>query len=127
VSADCGDHLDRILATGAQLGPDPQWVFTGPSLKDLSDIPTGSRSCPQAGATVVLSVQGISDKGGPLAIRATGASLATAQTLYFTGLPLGVVKDHIALHDDYPRGVDLLVCAGTRVVALPRHLKLEIV
>ncbi|WP_231280811.1 phosphonate C-P lyase system protein PhnH [Parasutterella excrementihominis] len=33
----------------------------------------------------------------------------------------------MAFRADYPRGVDLLLCADTQLVVLPRHLTLEII
>ena len=117
----------RILNTGATLSQTPEWVFAGSQRHHLQHIPAGSREAPESGATLVMEIAAISPTNGGLAIRATGAGLNKPHTLYFSGLHQNVVIDHIAFRADHPRGVDLLLCADTQLVVLPRHLTLEII
>ena len=117
--------LAEVLATGAVISDQAEWVFAGPDLSDLSTVPTGTRDMPEGGATVVVPVAALSETQGALHIRASGAGIPTMRDLFVTGLSRGVIRDHIALRADYPRGIDLLLCAGPVIAALPRHLKLE--
>ena len=88
-------------------------------------IPAGTRDRPEDGATVVVPVTALSDTQGALHLRASGAGIPAMRDLFVTGLSRGVIRDHIGLRADYPRGIDLLLCAGQVVAALPRHLMLE--
>ena len=132
VALSVGSHAwcERILATGAMLSSQPEWVFAGPELADLDSIPTGSREVPEEGATVVIGVEALSETAlhtpGELCIGARGAGLKEPTLLFVSGLKRGVIEHHQAWHGEYPCGVDLLLCAGRQVVALPRHLTLEL-
>lgn len=122
-------HLRRsILASGAQLSEQPAWLFAGPALQNLTQIPAGSREAPETGATLVMAIDQLDESPQPeaLCIQAQGAGLPSPRRLYVKGLQSGVIRDHIAWRAVYPRGVDLLLCADQQVAALPRHLTLEI-
>ncbi|KAA8605641.1 hypothetical protein AL036_17990 [Salipiger aestuarii] len=114
-----------VLATGAVISEQAEWFFADQDLADLSSIPTGTRDMPERGATVVLPVTSLSATQGTLHLWARGAGIPSVRNLFVTGLSRGVIRDHIALRAEYPRGVDLLLCAGPVIAALPRHLRLE--
>lgn len=121
------ERESQILATGAVVSEPAEWIFAPPDLADLSNVPTGTYEMPEGGATVILPVTKLSETEGPQHIRATGAGISTTQDLFVTGLSSGIIHDHIAFRADYPRGADLLLCAGSVVTALPRHLNLEMI
>ncbi|QPT39688.1 carbon-phosphorus lyase complex subunit [Oligella ureolytica] len=116
----------EVLATGATISSQAEWFFATSTLVDLTDIPIGSREAPEDGAMVVIEIDAISESSGSLCVEATGAGLPAARRMFFSGLNEGVITDHIALHDSYPCGIDLLLCAGKKMVAIPRHLRLEL-
>lgn len=127
LSEDCLNLTQEVLATGAKITTQAEWFFATSSLTGLSGIPTGSREAPEEGATVVIEIDAISEECGSLCVEATGAGLLAARRVFFSGLNKGVITDHMALRESYPCGVDLLLCAGKKVLALPRHLRLEVI
>lgn len=117
----------QVLATGAVTSEPAEWVFAAPGLIDLSGVYAGTHDMPEGGASVILPVTALSDTCGALQIRATGSGISATQDLFVTGLSAGVIRDHISFRSDYPRGVDLVLCAGPTVTALPRYLTLEVI
>lgn len=88
----------------------------------LAELAAGSDDAPQDGATLVLQVSSL--ESGPR-FRLSGPGLAGPATLSVTGLPPGFVAEWAANHALFPRGVDLVLCCGDRLVALPRTLVIE--
>jgi alpha-D-ribose 1-methylphosphonate 5-triphosphate synthase subunit PhnH len=91
------------------------------SLPPLESLNAGTDADPEAGATVILQVPAL--EGGP---RRTiyGPGLEAPLTIAPLGLPANFVKQWQRNHDRFPRGVDLLLCAGNAVCALPRSLRI---
>jgi alpha-D-ribose 1-methylphosphonate 5-triphosphate synthase subunit PhnH len=90
---------------------------------DLARLRIGSDAEPETGATLVLDCEGLDD--GPL-FRLTGPGI---ETEILRRLPLAA--DFAAARQRIfplnPRGVDVLLCAGHRILGLPRSTKLEAV
>lgn len=83
----------------------------------LEEIGLGSDEAPQEGATLVLQVASLAEGG---ALRLSGPGIEQEHRLHVEALPEGFLAARAALAPLYPRGVDIILCAGTRVAALPR-------
>lgn len=87
------------------------------ALPEFAALPTGSDEIPEASATVILQVPAL--KGGPpLILR--GPGIETMQEFAPLGLPGDFVARWAANRRLYPRGIDLVLCAGDRIAGLPR-------
>lgn len=90
------------------------------ALPDFAQLQAGSDESPDASTTVILQV-GALGSGAPL--RVSGPGLREPATLRVTGLPDDFAARWAANHALYPRGVDLLLCCGTTLAALPRSVR----
>lgn len=97
-----------LLATGAPPGFDA--------------LALGSDEAPQDGATLVLQVASLEEAPG---WTLTGPGIEHQHRLRVTGLPAGFVAARAALAAEFPRGVDVILCAGDRLAALPRTTRIE--
>ena len=93
---------------------------TPPALHDLAQ---GSQEEPHRSATLVLQVAALEEGAG---WRLTGPGIEQAHRLRVAGLPAGFAAEWQANHARFPRGIDLVLCAGDRLAALPRTTALEI-
>lgn len=87
------------------------------ALPDLGAFDAGSDECPERSATVILQVAAL---GRGSALTLAGPGLAGPERFQAEGLPADFVARWAANHGLYPRGVDLVLCAGTSLSALPR-------
>ncbi len=87
---------------------------------DFASTLDGSDDAPEGGATVILQVEGL---GQGTVLTLTGPGIAHRATLAVAGLPDDFVARWAENHARYPRGVDLILCAGTHVAALPRTVQ----
>jgi alpha-D-ribose 1-methylphosphonate 5-triphosphate synthase subunit PhnH len=92
-----------VLATGA-----------APALDALA---VGSEEQPQRGATLVLQVAALEPGRG---WRLTGPGIEHEHRLAVAGAPEGFPAAWAANRARFPRGVDVVLCAGDRLAALPR-------
>jgi len=79
----------------------------------------GSMEYPDRAATLVLQVERLSDDGG---MHLSGPGIKGSRTLAAFPLPADFatrMRDNRAL---FPRGVDIILAAGTRLAALPRSV-----
>lgn len=88
-------------------------------LPDFARLPAGSHESPESAATVILQVTSL-DSGMRYALR--GSGLAGVGVLTVDGLPSDFAVIWQANHARFPRGVDLVLCAGTQLTALPRSV-----
>lgn len=109
-------HTGALLAT--QEGADFTIATTRPALRLL---PQGTDEAPEGGATLILDLPSL-DEGQRFRLEGPGLRAPVEQTL---PLDAGFVAEWQAQRFTAPRGVDLLLCAGTRMLALPRSLKIE--
>jgi len=93
-----------------------------PSCPDLSTLDAGSDDGPDESATVILQVGAL---GSGTAFRLSGPGLREPAVLRVAGLPSDFAARWAANHGLYPRGVDVVLCAGTQLAALPRSVKVE--
>jgi alpha-D-ribose 1-methylphosphonate 5-triphosphate synthase subunit PhnH len=90
-----------------------------PSLRDLDP---GTEEEPHRSATLIIQVTGLREGTG---WRLSGPGIEREHRLLVDGLPPGFAAEWRANHGLFPRGVDLLLCAGDRLAALPRTTALE--
>jgi len=95
-------------------------VATG--LPDLAGFDAGSDVAPERSATIIAQVGGF---GSGQALRLFGPGLRAPATLRVAGLPDDFVTIWAGNHAQSPRGLDLILCAGMELVALPRSLAVE--
>jgi alpha-D-ribose 1-methylphosphonate 5-triphosphate synthase subunit PhnH len=102
------DEAAMVLATG-----------TAPALAALQ---AGTEEQPQRGATLVVQVAALDAGSG---WRLTGPGIEHEHRLAVTGAPEGFVAAWAANRARFPRGVDVVLCAGDRLAALPRTVMIE--
>lgn len=90
-------------------------------LPPLDAFGWGSHDGPEASTTVILQVSSFS--AGP-DLRLSGPGLQVPETVRL-GLPPDFAARWQANHAAFPRGVDLIICAGASVAALPRSVRVE--
>ena len=91
------------------------------ALPRLTDLHSGTDLVPEASATVILQVATL---GRGAAFRLAGPGLAAPAVLSVDGLPPDFIAQWAANHAQYPCGVDLVLCAGDRLCALPRSVQI---
>jgi alpha-D-ribose 1-methylphosphonate 5-triphosphate synthase subunit PhnH len=91
------------------------------AMPDLTSLNAGSDEGPEEAATLVLQVRGF-DRG--VRLRLAGPGLAAPVTLLVDGLPDGFAAIWANNHALYPRGVDIILCAGNTLAALPRSVRI---
>lgn len=88
-------------------------------LPDLATLDAGSDEAPHASVTLLLQVRALGT-GRPWLL--TGPGLRQPTRLPVDGLPEDFAARWAANHALFPRGVDIILCAGDRLAALPRSL-----
>lgn len=91
------------------------------AMPDLATLEAGSDEAPEEGATLVLQVAGFGH-GQKLVL--AGPGLKVPAVLEVEGLPDDFVAQWGRNHKLFPRGVDLILCAGDRLAALPRSVRI---
>jgi alpha-D-ribose 1-methylphosphonate 5-triphosphate synthase subunit PhnH len=122
--AACAPARDWIaFHCGADLVADPDdAAFTlALSLPSLHTLPAGTDDAPEDGTTLILQVAAL-DSGQAWLL--SGPGLASPVTLRADGLPPDFASIWAANHALYPRGVDLILCAGEMLTALPRSVRI---
>ena len=92
------------------------------SLPDLTALPTGSHETPERSATLILQIAAL---GTGARYRLSGPGLREPALLAAGGLPAGFAALWQRNHALYPCGVDIILCAGTTLAALPRSISIE--
>lgn len=92
------------------------------SLPDLAALACGTDEAPEGGATLILQVPSL-QRGA--SYRLAGPGLRDDGRLVASGLGPGFPGAWQANHARFPRGFDLLLCAGRSVAALPRGVRVE--
>jgi alpha-D-ribose 1-methylphosphonate 5-triphosphate synthase subunit PhnH len=95
-----------VLAAGRDTPPPP-----------LESLAAGTDEAPQHGATLILQVTGLTEGEG---WRLTGPGIEREHRLRVDGAPRGFLAAWQANRARFPRGVDVILCAGERLAALPR-------
>lgn len=92
-------------------------------LPPLEALAQGSEFEPESSATCFVQVAALQAGAG---WRLTGPGIEQAEHLTVRGLSATFVAQWCANHASFPRGVDLLLCAGEYVAGLPRTTALEV-
>lgn len=93
-------------------------------LPDLATLSPGTHEQPETSATVILQAASLCE-GARYRLR--GPGLRTAALLAVSGLPDDFVSIWQRNRGSFPLGVDLVLCAGTTLAALPRSVTVEAV
>ena len=88
----------------------------------LEQLPAGSEFEPETAATCLVQVHALEDTAG---WRLHGPGIEQTQPLTVRGLGEAFLTQWRANHAAFPRGIDLLLCAGERVAGLPRTTSIE--
>jgi alpha-D-ribose 1-methylphosphonate 5-triphosphate synthase subunit PhnH len=92
------------------------------ALPDLARLSSGTHEQPETAATLILQV-GSLHEGTRYRLR--GPGLRVTNTLSVRGLPDDFVAIWQRNRAGFPLGVDLVLCAGTTLAALPRSVTVE--
>ncbi len=92
------------------------------SLPDLASLPCGSHEAPEGSATIILQVRSLA--AGPQ-YQLSGPGLRVPAALAVDGLPPTFADIWAANHALFPCGIDLILCAGDQVAALPRSVSVR--
>jgi alpha-D-ribose 1-methylphosphonate 5-triphosphate synthase subunit PhnH len=92
------------------------------SLPDVDKLPAGSHEAPEASATIICQVASL-DTGR--AFRLSGPGLREPASLAVKGLPNDFPAIWRKNRARFPCGIDLILCAGDRMTALPRTVSIE--
>lgn len=107
------------------------------SLARWQTVELGSDEAPQRGATVVLDVAGLAGaeeawEDGDLTpgphnrLELRGPGIESVHGARTAGVPWGFWQQRVVLEGAYPRGVDILLTCGRRVMGLPRSTRLTV-
>jgi alpha-D-ribose 1-methylphosphonate 5-triphosphate synthase subunit PhnH len=97
-------------------------VLDTDAMPALARFDAGTDEFPDRSATVIVQTRGFSAGSGR---RLTGAGIAGEARLDVSGLTAAFWRALDANHALFPRGVDVLLTDGARLVALPRTTKVE--
>ena len=111
-------HTGCTLATRA----DQAAFVLSAALPDLATLATGTDDAPEASATVILQISGFA---GDTGLVLDGPGLAAPAALRADGLAADFAACWAANHALFPRGVDLILCAGAELAALPRSTRVR--
>lgn len=110
--------------SGAPLVSDPapaQFLLATRAMPPLSSLNAGSDETPQESATLILQVRSLDDGGG---WHLNGPGIQHGHRLAVAGLPPDFPAQWAANRAQFPRGVDVILCAGTRLAALSRTTRI---
>ena len=93
------------------------WFGVGLTLPPLGEFFAGTDDEPERGATVIVQVASLHEGQ---ALHLTGPGVNGARLLKVTGLPPDFILSWARNHALFPRGVDLVLCAGAELACLPR-------
>ena len=91
------------------------------TMPDLATLNTGTDEGPEEAGTLVLQVRGL---GEGTRYRLAGPGLAAPVPLLVDGLPDGFAAAWADNHALFPRGIDIILCTGNTLAALPRSLRI---
>jgi alpha-D-ribose 1-methylphosphonate 5-triphosphate synthase subunit PhnH len=94
-----------------------------------SALNAGTDEVPQSGATLLIEVPSLPSQrtapgATPLLLR--GPGIESEQTLAVGGLDAAFWQARAALEGEYPRGIDLILCCGDTLAAIPRTTRVTV-
>jgi alpha-D-ribose 1-methylphosphonate 5-triphosphate synthase subunit PhnH len=111
-----------VFHCGAVLTADPAEAAFAVAVEmpPLGIFRAGSDAAPEDSATLVVQVP---ELGAGPAYRLSGPGLRAPALLRAAGLPADFPAQWAVNHALYPRGIDLVLCAGARFCCLPRSVQ----
>ena len=91
----------------------------GRAMPDLAALYAGSDEAPEEAATLILQVQAL---GRGRRFRLAGPGLPAPAPFAVDGFPADFPARWAANRARFPVGIDLILCAGTELAALPRSI-----
>ena len=122
IAPDCAAATDwLVFHCGTAPVPDPATAAfaVASTLPDLATLNTGTDEAPESSTTLVLQVAAL---GTGTEFILSGPGLKAPTPFRADGLPADFAARWAANHALFPRGVDLILCAGTTLAALPRSI-----
>jgi alpha-D-ribose 1-methylphosphonate 5-triphosphate synthase subunit PhnH len=92
------------------------------SLPDLAALSAGTHETPEESTTLVLQIAAL---GSGAQYRLSGPGLREPALMAAGGLPTHFPTVWQRNHSLYPRGADIILCAGNTLAALPRSVSVE--
>ena len=109
--------------TGAAILPADRCTFgMALTFPDLAGFLSGTDEMPETSATIILQVDSL--KAGQSFVL-EGPGLREPAILSVTGLPSDFAAIWQRNHALFPRGIDLILCAGGNLTALPRSVSIK--
>lgn len=108
--------------TAIVAAPDACQFALALSLPDLTKLSVGSHEAPEDSATLILQVAAF---GRGRRYRLAGPGLREPAVLAVDGLPDGFAALWQQNHALFPRGLDIVLCSGRQLAALPRSVTLQ--
>lgn len=96
-------------------------IGDGAAAPDFASFAQGSLDYPDRSATLILAVSGFGDGR---AYVARGPGVDGSATIHIAGGPADLAARMAANRSGFPRGVDVLLVAGDRILGLPRSVAL---
>ena len=90
--------------------------------RELSRFAQGTLEYPDRATTLLLQLVRLDDAAG---LRLRGPGIRGFRDLAAAPLPSSFAQELRANRERFPQGVDLLLCCGTRLAALPRSTRIE--
>jgi alpha-D-ribose 1-methylphosphonate 5-triphosphate synthase subunit PhnH len=117
-----GDWLAFHCGAAILPTPDKATFAAALSLPDLATLPAGTHEAPEDSATLIVQIAAL---GTGARYRLSGPGLREPALLAACGLPVDFAMTWQRNHARYPLGVDIILCAGTTLAALPRSVCIE--
>jgi alpha-D-ribose 1-methylphosphonate 5-triphosphate synthase subunit PhnH len=92
------------------------------TLPDLTQFSPGTFEAPEQAATVIVEIAAL---GSGRNWRLSGPGLRRPELFAADGLPADFAAQWQRNHTQFPCGVDLVLCAGDTLTALPRSITIE--
>ena len=100
-------------------------VIAGPDdMPALDRFRHGSDEAPETAATLIIQTARVLQGAGGM--RLTGPGIRTETDIRIDGVPKSLWQDRNALAGIFPRGIDMVLTDGHRLVALPRTTRIEV-
>lgn len=112
-----------MFHTGAAIVPADRSTFgVALTFPDFAGFPNGTDEMPETSATIILQVDSL-EAGQRFVLE--GPGLREPAILAVTGLPSDFAAIWQRNHALFPRGIDLILCSGGRLTALPRSVSVK--
>jgi alpha-D-ribose 1-methylphosphonate 5-triphosphate synthase subunit PhnH len=111
-------HCGAPLAAG----PEACAFALALSLPDLATLPAGSHEAPESSATMILQIRAFA---GGRRFRLEGPGMREPTVLAVDGLPAQFSDMWQQNRARFPLGIDVILCAGTQLAALPRSVTVQ--